>query len=143
MEITARVTGDAIVKPVKNLDKEVVSFGVAINHSYRSKGAAEATRKVVFVECDFWRSTAIAPFLTKGMVVQLFGYPEIGAYINKKGYPIGVFRLHVQHIELLGGGNKNATGETGATEETGEPDTAGEPVSADGQAGKDPDDLPF
>ncbi len=143
MEITARVTGDAIVKPVKNLDKEVVSFGVAINHSYRSKGAAEATRKVVFVECDFWRSMAIAPFLTKGTIVQLFGYPEIGAYINKKGYPIGVFRLHVQQIELLGGGNKNTAGEDGITEEKGGPDGAAEPVLADGQVSEKTDDLPF
>ncbi len=126
MEITARVTGDATVKPVKNSDKEVVNFSVAINHSYRSKGATEITRKVVFVECDYWFSKGIAPFLTKGTMVQLFGYPEIDAYVNKKGYPVGVFRLHVQHIELISGANKGIAEEGEATEETTETVPAGD-----------------
>ena len=143
MEITARVTGDAIVKPVKNSDKEVVSFSVAINHSYRSKGAEEITRKAVFVECDFWRSTAIAPFLTKATVVQLFGYPEIDAYINKKGYPVGVFRLHVQHIELISGANKNTDEESDAAGGTAENMAeTGQPAAAEPLAEKK-DDLPF
>ena len=42
MEITARLTGDAIVSTVKN-DRQVVNFNVAINDSYKAKGSNEVT----------------------------------------------------------------------------------------------------
>jgi single-strand DNA-binding protein len=53
MEITARLTGDAIVSTLKN-KKQVLNFNVAINDSYRPKGSTESTKTVTYVQCSYW-----------------------------------------------------------------------------------------
>ena len=45
MEITARLTGDAIVSTGKN-DRQLVNFNVSINDSYKAKGNKEGTKMV-------------------------------------------------------------------------------------------------
>ncbi len=142
MEITGRVASNATVKTVNGSDKQVVNFSVAINHSFRSKGTTEVTRKVLFVECDYWFNTGIAPFLTKGTIVKVYGYPELHAYIsNKTGFPVAVLRLHTQDIQLISGANKEADEQAETPEANAEQAT--ETVATGNGGNENADDLPF
>jgi len=112
MEITGRLTANAIVMPVKGSDKKVTNFTVALNRKFISKG--ELIEQVTYVDCDYWFGENLAPYLIKGMVVRVYGYPEITAYISKKtGLAVGVFRLHAQDVEPLTSSKKavNTEGE--------------------------------
>ena len=40
MELTGRITADAVIRTVKE-EKQVVSFSIAINEYYKPKGATE------------------------------------------------------------------------------------------------------
>lgn len=132
MEITGRLTGNAIVTPAKGTDKKVTNFTIALNHTFRSKG--EVVERVTYVDCDYWFGENLALYLVKGILVRVYGYPEITAYTSKKtGLPVGVFRLHLQDIELLTSSKKavNNEGEMVDVPEAGEllenePVTAGE-----------------
>jgi single-stranded DNA-binding protein len=143
MEITGRLTGNAIVTPVKDSDKKATNFTVALNRTFRSKG--ELVEKVTYVDCVYWFGENVAPYLLKGVVVRVYGYPEVTAYISKKtGLAVGVLRLHAQDIELLTSGKKevNKEGELVDAPEVAEVPEAQEqaPVAA-GEEGAN--DLPF
>ncbi|MFC3362037.1 single-stranded DNA-binding protein [Pedobacter fastidiosus] len=63
MEITGRLTADAVVRTVKG-DKKVVGFTIALNDSYRS--GDERREVITFIECAYWRNEGIAEYLKKG-----------------------------------------------------------------------------
>jgi single-strand DNA-binding protein len=127
MEMTARLTGDAVVSTLQN-HRQVANFSVAINDSYRVKGKNEPVKIVSYVQCDYWVNTAIAPYLTKGKLVELQGHIGVHAYQAKNGEPKATFTLHVNSIKLHGG--EAAKNET--------------PVIANSEpAASAADDLPF
>ena len=68
MEITARLTADAVVKTVKE-EHKVVNFYVAINDSYKTKDSSELKKVVQYVQCSYWINPGIAEYLTKGTLV--------------------------------------------------------------------------
>ena len=127
MEMTARLTGDAKLSILKN-DKQVVNFGVAINDSYRAKGSTGPTKIVTYVQCDYWVNPGIAPYLTKGTLVELQGRVGVSAYTGKDGEAKATLTFHVNTIKLHGSaGVKNET-----------------PVKTNAEAVSEPaDDLPF
>jgi len=140
MEITGRLTGNAIVKSVEGVEKPVTNFTIALNRTIRSKG--QLIEKVIFVECSYWYGENVAPYLTKGVIVRAYGHPEVDAYISKKtGFPVGVLRLHVQDVELLSSSKKavNTEGQLVDAEPNDAPEQ--EPVAAGEKDEKD--DLPF
>ncbi|TAN00412.1 MAG: single-stranded DNA-binding protein [Chitinophagaceae bacterium] len=107
MEITGRLTRSAAVKTTKS-GKDLVSFGIAINDSYKAKGSDEVTKIVTYVECAYWRSTGIAPYLTKGTIVELSGRIGVNVWNNTEGEAKGQLTFNTNNIKLLGGGSKNA-----------------------------------
>lgn len=143
MEITGRLTGNAIVTPVKDSDKKATNFTVALNRTFRSKG--ELVEKVTYVDCVYWFGENVAPYLVKGVLVRVYGYPEVDAYISKKtGFPVGVLRLHAQDVELLSSSKKAVTSEgelVEASEAIAEEQAVAAPVTAEGE--DNPNDLPF
>lgn len=103
MEMTARLTGDAKLSTLKN-DRQVVNFSVAINDSYKAKGSNEPTKIFTYVQCDYWVNPGIAPFLTKGTLVELQGRIGVNAYTGKEGGAKATLTFHVNTIKLHGKG---------------------------------------
>jgi single-strand DNA-binding protein len=109
MEITGRLVADATVRTV-NGDKKVTSFRVAINRSYVSQG--EKKEETTFVDCGYWRTDALAPYLTKGLLVQLYGHISAKAWVSRDGEPMASLNFHTNEITLLSASaNKNGTSE--------------------------------
>lgn len=104
MEITARLVADATVRKTKN-DKEVTGFRVAINRRYLSGG--EQKEETTYVDCSYWRTTAIAPYLTKGSLVQLYGHMSARAWVSREGEPMASLNFHTNEITLLSKSARN------------------------------------
>jgi single-strand DNA-binding protein len=66
MEITARLTGNAEVKILKD-DRQAVNFNVAINDSYKPKGSSEITKLVTYVQCAYWVNSNIVQYHCEGL----------------------------------------------------------------------------
>lgn len=98
MEITGRLVADATVRAV-NADKNVTGFRVAINRSYRSQG--EKKEETAYVDCTYWRGEGIAPFLTKGMVVQLSGFMTAQPWVSRDGEPMASLKFRTEEITML------------------------------------------
>lgn len=127
MEMTARVTADAVTNQLKS-GKQVVNFSVAINDRYKTKGSDTPTNNVTYVQCNYWVNPGIASYLTKGTLVELQGRIGANAFAGKDGEPKAALTFHVNSIQLHGGGKaKTQTNTTNA-----------EPAS-----GAAADDLPF
>lgn len=99
MEITGRLTADAVVKTVQG-DKKVVEFSLAVNDSYRSGN--ERKEIATFFECSYWRNEGIAEYLTKGSLIQIYGRVGVNAYLNKAGEARASLTFHVSEIKLFG-----------------------------------------
>lgn len=101
MEMTARLTGDAKISTLKN-DRQVVNFSVAINDSYKGKGQEEPVKLVTYVQCAYWVNPSIAPYLTKGKLVELQGRIGVNAYKSLDGEAKASLTFHVNSIKLHG-----------------------------------------
>lgn len=98
MEITGRLVADATVRAV-NTEKNVTGFRVAVNRTYKSQG--EQKQETSYVECTYWRTDAIAPFLTKGMIVQLSGFMTAEPWVNRDGEPMASLKFRTDEINML------------------------------------------
>jgi len=107
MEITGRLVADATVRAV-NGDKNVTSFRIAINRSYTSQG--EKKEETTYVDCGYWRTDALAPYLTKGLLVQLYGHMSARPWVNSDGEPMASLNFHTNEITLLSKSAKNDGG---------------------------------
>jgi single-strand DNA-binding protein len=107
MEITGRLVADATVRTTNN-DKEVTGFRVAINRRYTSNG--EQKEETTYVDCAYWRTAKIAPYLTKGLLVQLYGHMTAQPWISRDGEPMASLNFHTNEITLLGKSAKNNVG---------------------------------
>ena len=130
MEIIGRLTKDAEVRTTKS-EKQVVNFSVAVNDSYKPKGASEATKVTTYFDCSYWANPGIAQYLTKGTLVELYGRVELNVYNDMKGEAKGSLRFHVNNIKLHGG-TKHATAKQ--NEKT---------TAVAGELAEPLDDLPF
>ena len=101
--MTARLTRDAKVSTLKN-DRQVVNFSVAINDQYKVKGQELPVKLVTYVQCAYWVNAAVAPFLTKGRLVELQGRIGINAYKGDDGEAKASLTFHVNSIKLHGSG---------------------------------------
>ncbi len=108
MEITGRLVADATVRKTSN-NKEVTGFRLAINRSYISNG--EKVEDKTYVDCSYWRTSAIAPYLTKGMVVQLYGYMSASAWLDRDGGLRAGLNFHVNEMTPLTASNRQAEAE--------------------------------
>ncbi|MEZ2336373.1 single-stranded DNA-binding protein [Mucilaginibacter sp. RCC_168] len=103
MEIIGRVVADAAVRTTKN-DKKVTGFRVAINHRYTSNG--EQKEETTYVDCAYWRTAKIAPYLTKGLLVQLYGHMTAQPWVSRDGEPMASLNFYTNEITLLGASAK-------------------------------------
>lgn len=108
MEITARVTADAKVNTLKD-ERQVVNFNVAINDSYKPKDSNEVKKIVTFIQCAYWINPAIAKYLTKGTLVELYGRIGVNAYKDMQGEPKASLTFHVNSVKLHGKGKQSET----------------------------------
>jgi single-strand DNA-binding protein len=100
MEITGRITKDAGLFKLKD-GKQVINFSIAINDSYKLKGASQIKEVTTYINCDYWLSPAVAPYLIKGAIVQLFGRIGLSVYLSHEGNPAGSLTFHVNHLKIL------------------------------------------
>lgn len=125
MEIlVGRVVADAKTYTLKD-ERQVVNFSIAVNDSYKPKGGGDAKKVVRFFKCAYWQSAGIAPYLTKGTLVELGGRIGVDAYKDMQGEARATLTLHVNSIKLHGGQETKAA--------IAQPAAAPSPV----------DDLPF
>lgn len=102
MEITGRVTADATVRTLSD-ERQVVNFAVAVNDTYKAKNGERVTQ-TEFFDCSYWVGTGIAPYLTKGKIVELAGRVSVRAWIDGKGQPKAGLNFNTSKITLHGGG---------------------------------------
>jgi len=95
-QLTARITADAKIKTFDS-GRSVVNFNVVKNRSYKNKDGKRITESD-FYECSYWVTTKVAPYLTKGQLVELLGEPKTRVYTDKNGNSIPVLQLHTQQI---------------------------------------------
>lgn len=83
--LMGNVTRDPELKHLQG-DKAVCTFGVAVNHSYKS-ASGERKEEVTFVDCDAWGKTAemIAQYFTKGKPIMLEGRLRMDSWEAKDG----------------------------------------------------------
>jgi len=130
MEITGRITKDALARKVGN-EKQVVNFSIAINDSYKPKGSAEYKHITIFIDCSYWLNAKLAQWLKKGALVQLFGRVGLNTYIGHDGSAVGSLTFHINSLKILAFAKK-------------EDGSAGVVTAPKKQnPADDPDDLPF
>lgn len=100
MEITGRLTADAVVQKVNN-EKQVVNFSIAINDNYKPKGSTEVKEVVTYIDYSYWLNTKTAQWLKKGTLVQLFGRIGISVYNNSESVAVGSLTFHTNNIKIL------------------------------------------
>src|SRR5690554_2911733 len=107
MNIIGRLTRDAEVRTTSQ-DKQVVSFSVATNESYRNK-QGERVEQTTYFDCAYWISPKVATLLTKGTLVELSGRVSPRAWVSKDGEPKAGLNFHTSQIKLHGGSNRVET----------------------------------
>ena len=83
MNIIGRLTKDAEVRTIRD-QQQVVNFSVAIDASYRKKNG-ERVKRTTFFDCSYWRTANVAPYLTKGTLVELTGTPKARGWKGSDG----------------------------------------------------------
>lgn len=131
MQITGRVTADAVVRTTKS-DKKVVGFNVAINENYKSNGEQKQT--TTYFECSYWRAEGIAQYITKGTLVELSGTVGVNAYLSG-GEAKASLTFRADNIKLHGKGNAKVESQPAVATESNSPSFNTIPVPED--------DLPF
>jgi single-strand DNA-binding protein len=106
MEIVGRITANATSKAVSE-ERTVVNFSIAINDSYKPKGATEVKKVVTFIDCSYWLNPGITEYLTKGTIVQLSGSISARAWKSGNDEVKAGLNFHVNTIKLLGGGKRD------------------------------------
>lgn len=98
MEITGRLVADATARAVSE-GRKVTGFRLAINRRYLSQG--ERKEETSFVDCTYWRGEAIAPYLIKGMIVQLHGFMSAEPWVSRDGEPMASLKFRTDEIIML------------------------------------------
>ncbi|MBS1666707.1 MAG: single-stranded DNA-binding protein [Bacteroidetes bacterium] len=124
MEILiGRLTADARVNKTKD-ERQVVDFTIAINDRFKTKGSSELKKVTTYVNCSYWISVGIAPYLKKGVLVELFGRIHVSAWKKMDGEPVASLNLHVSNIKLHGKSTSTAEKEKQAVTAISNPEIA-------------------
>jgi single-strand DNA-binding protein len=102
MELTGRITADAKVNSLAD-GRKVVRFSIALNDRYKPKGSDQRKQLTTFVNCSYWQREALAPFLTKGTLVELAGRISVSAWKNAAGEAKGSLDFFVSTLKFHGG----------------------------------------
>ena len=129
MELTGRLTADAKISTLKD-ERKVVNFSIAINDRYKPANG-EIKEITTFINCAYWVNPNIAPYLTKGTLVELNGRVSARAWIGGDGEAHAALNFHTSKIKLYGGGKRSETVAGGNRNDSAVP------------ANNGTDDLPF
>lgn len=135
MEITGRITADAIIKNLTN-GRQLVSFDLAVNDYYKTR-SGEKKDVATYFDCAYWISTKVAPYLTKGSIIAVYGRMTVYAYKDSEGKPQAALNFHVNHIRFIAQAPK--AGRPAAASTTGTPAS----TAAVTPTPQTIDDLPF
>lgn len=127
MELTGRIIADAKVSSLSD-GRKVVRFSIALNDRYKPKGSDQWKQLTTFVNCSYWQREALAPFLTKGTLVELAGRISVSAWKDAGGEAKGSLDFFVSSVKFHGGKAEKKTISTPVT------------VPAEGNTAED---LPF
>ena len=105
MLTTGRLTRDAEVR-VTNNNKKVLNFTIAVNDRFYANG--EKKEITTFIDCAYWLSAGLAPYLTKGTMVEVFGRISARPWVSKDGEPMASLDFHVNNLKLLSASAKAA-----------------------------------
>ncbi|PZR10009.1 MAG: single-stranded DNA-binding protein [Flavobacterium psychrophilum] len=103
--ITARITDNATTKSFES-GKSVVNFTVAINERYKVRGSKEVKKYTRFVECSYWGKPGVAPYITSGGELELYGRFGSRAFLTKNGEPKAVLTFNVRELFFKSTGKK-------------------------------------
>lgn len=92
-----RLGGDAETRTTQGGTK-VVSFSVADDIGWGDKKRTQWLKCAMFGD----RATKVAPYLTKGSVIQICGEPESESWKDKNGGARGTIKVVVSDVKLLG-----------------------------------------
>jgi single-strand DNA-binding protein len=101
--VTGRVGSDAETRELQS-GKAVVSFSVADQQGWGDK------KHTLWIKCAMFgdRATKVAPFLTKGALVEVIGIPTVEAWLKKgDGSAQAALKLNVSEVKLHGGSNRD------------------------------------
>lgn len=98
-QIIGRLTKDAVSKTTES-GKQLVEFSLVEVYSYKNKDGERVELKTFF-NCVIWNNEKIAPYLTKGKPMMLWGVVEANAYESNEGKPKANLRMTVKDYEFL------------------------------------------
>lgn len=101
MEITGRITRDAVVAQLKG-ERSVINFTLAVSDGYRDKQGIWVDR-TEFVSCAFWLNEGAAKVLRKGALVQLYGRMSARAWQGADGEAKAGLQFHTAAFKLISG----------------------------------------
>jgi single-strand DNA-binding protein len=132
MEITGRITADAVIKNLTD-GRQLVSFDLAVNDHYRTR-SGEKKQVATFFDCAYWITTNVAQYLTKGSIIAVYGRIGVYAYKDRDGNPQAALQFHVNSIRFIAQAPTPAAGNQRA---------AATPQDMTGTGPETTDDLPF
>lgn len=94
---TGRIGSDAETRELQS-GKKVVSFSIADDIGWGEKKRTQWLKCAMFGE----RAEKVAPYLTKGSIVQIHGEPESESWI-KDGEARSTIKVLVNDVKLFGG----------------------------------------
>ena len=92
---------DATVSVVSGLN--VINFNLCVTEKWKDQQGVQKEVSSWFSASYWCKSTAIAPYLKKGVMVFVEGRCEAKIYTNKEGVQVPQQSLRVNTIQLLGG----------------------------------------
>ncbi|MNI01086.1 Single-stranded DNA-binding protein ssb [compost metagenome] len=106
MNITGTISRSGEIRTTQT-GKQFVTFGIAVNDSYKNK-TGDRVRQTTFFDCIDWRSTKIADSLKSGQVVELSGNISARAWVAQNGEPKAALNFKISNI-LFHGSTKATT----------------------------------
>jgi len=99
MTVVGYLGGDCTISDVQG--KKCVNFSVCHTESYKDAQGVKVD-KATWVNVAYWtESTAIAPYLKKGSLVYVKGFPSVSIYQDQSGKAVAQQKLKAFEIKLL------------------------------------------
>lgn len=105
MQFAGRLVDNAQLRTT-NSGKQVTGFSVALNENYKDKNGSKM-QKTTYVDCSYWNRPNITPHLTKGLLVEVTGFPSARVYTTKSGESRAVIDFRVDRLDFLGRAKSN------------------------------------
>ncbi|MCT1526060.1 single-stranded DNA-binding protein [Sphingobacterium lactis] len=137
MQFAGRLVDNAQLRTTTT-GQQVTGFTVALNENFKAKDGSKV-QKTTYIDCAYWNRPNITPHLTKGLLVQLTGFPSVRSYTTTSGEARGAIDFRVETLDFLGGSNSKASN---GNSSNATPKAAANVANAASMVSDD-DDLPF